>query len=209
MGNYRSGRRFVPDAKITVEQCCSLDIARWTRDGLIRPEAMGSGTVYWTSSRTGGITDSVGYSIDMKDPHVQLLYTFRSEVRRYRVELVSTSPHYGGLRWWFLCPAWVGGRVCLRRVRKLYLAPGTGIFACRSCCRLSYTSQREDYATRELVKAQAIRRRLGGSGSIGEPFPVRPKGMWRRTYIRLRKMSEGMLRGSLQAALARESPDYE
>ena len=60
------------------------------------------------------------------------------------VELVSTSPHYGGLRWWFICPVTVGGRACQRRVRKLYLPPGGRSFACRRCCQLSYTSQRQD-----------------------------------------------------------------
>ena len=78
------------------------------------------------------------------------------------VELVSTSPHYGGLRWWFICPVTVGGRAC----------------------------QRQDDMNRALSKAQAIRERLGGSASMAQPFPSKPKKMWWRTYRRLRASSE-------------------
>jgi hypothetical protein len=209
MGNYCSGRRYVFDARLTVEECCALDVVFVMRECATGPGAIHSGTLHWSSSRTGTVTNRVGYVIDMNNAHVRLHYTFRSEERSQRIELVSTVPNYGGLRWWFLCPAWVQGRACLRRVRKLYLVPGAGMFACRCCCRLSYTSQREDGANRALAKAQAIRRRLGGSGSMSELFPGRPKGMWRRTYARLRATSQGLWRGSLLMALGRHSPDDE
>ena len=203
MGNYRSGRRFFPGAKTTVEDCRSLDVVQWAREGLTLPGPVRSGVWQWSSSRTGQSTSSIGYSIDMTDPHVRLEYslTRTGEHRDYRVELVSTSPNYGGLRWWFICPVSMGGRACQRRVRKLYLSPGCCCFACRQCCRLSYTSQREDDANRALSKAQAIRERLGGSGSMMEAFPPKPKGMWWRTYRRLRAGSEGMWLACLKAGL--------
>jgi hypothetical protein len=109
---------------LTVEECCALDVVFVMRERATRPGAIHSGTWHWRCSRTGTIKNSVGYVIDMNDAHVRLHYTFRSEVRSHRIELVSTVPNYGGLRWWFLCPGWVQGRVCLRRVRKLYCKPG-------------------------------------------------------------------------------------
>ncbi len=36
-----------------------------------------------------------------------------------------------------------------------------------------------------LRKVQGIRRRLGGSGNIADPFPAKPKGMRSATYERL------------------------
>jgi hypothetical protein len=41
------------------------------------------------------------------------------------VSLCSTVPHYGGRRWWFICP------IKKIRVAKLYLPPGARTFASR------------------------------------------------------------------------------
>jgi hypothetical protein len=75
-------------------------------------------------------------------------------------------------------------KTCRRRVQKLYL--GGEYFGCRHCYELSYQSRNEDATSRGIAKARWICARLGGSASYGAPFPHRPKGMWRRTYERLR-----------------------
>jgi hypothetical protein len=118
-----------------------------------------------------------------------------------RFDLVSTQPNYGGRRWWFVCPRIVSGRVCGRRVRKLFRAPGEEYFACRQCCDLRYASQREDNMRRALSKAQAIRLRLGGSAAMDDEFPPKPKRMRWKTYRLLRARSEGLWVASLKAAL--------
>ena len=41
-----------------------------------------------------------------------------------------------------------------------------------------------------LTKAQDIRRNLGGSASLLDPIPDKPKGMHWKTYWRLRHQSE-------------------
>ena len=51
------------------------------------------------------------------------------------------------------------------------------IFACRHCHQLAYECQREPPHYRALNRAQAIREKLGGSGSMADPFPSKPKGM--------------------------------
>ena len=58
--------------------------------------------------------------------------------------------------------------------------------ACRRCLGLVYASQREPVRQRGLMKAQNIRTRLGGSPSMIEKFPNRPKGMHQTTFERLR-----------------------
>ena len=40
------------------------------------------------------------------------------------------------------------------------------------------------------TRTQYIRTSLGGSPSLAEPFPEKPKGMWWRTYWRLREEAQ-------------------
>lgn len=162
---------------------------------------MHAGSWEWHRSATGEVISSIDYSINFFEPHVWLQYTLPQtrECLAYHVDLVATVPNYGGQRWWFICPV----RACRRRVRKLYLAPGEKYFACRRCCDLNYTSQREDDMNRALSKAQAIRERLGGSASMSQPFPDKPKRMWWRTYCRLRARSEELWVACLQTGLGR------
>jgi hypothetical protein len=55
----------------------------------------------------------------------------------------------------------------------------------RMACASIYKSQRENKTHRALRRAQNTRERLGGSGSMVEPFPERPKGLRHETYERL------------------------
>ena len=115
--------------------------------------------------------------------HVVLKYKYRHsdgdwQNKVYDVSYDFTRCNDGGERRWFVCPA----QGCGRRVAILYLG---GIFVCRHCLDLSYESQREQPYGRALRRAQAIRMKLGGSGSMADEFPEKPKGMHWRTYSRL------------------------
>lgn len=101
----------------------------------------------------------------------------------YQVQLEWTPCHYGGTRAWFRCPA----AGCGRRVAVLY---GGRIFACRHCHQLAYDSQNQTVHSRALGRTQAIRMKLGGSPSLLEDFPGKPKGMHWRTYYRLRAQAD-------------------
>jgi hypothetical protein len=100
--------------------------------------------------------------------------------------LTFTSCRYGGQRPWFICTAFSGGRCCLRRVAVLYFDLGANRFACRHCCGLTYASQKEGVQDRSIRRARKIRMTLGGSASLGDQFPSKPKGMRWHSYERLR-----------------------
>jgi hypothetical protein len=61
----------------------------------------------------------------------------------YKVQLVTTPCHLGGVRWWFICPLSRNGVPCGRRVGTLYLSPGGKYYGCRHCYDLSYESRNE------------------------------------------------------------------
>jgi hypothetical protein len=104
-----------------------------------------------------------------------------------RVPVTWTRCHLGGQRPWFLCEG-VRRQRCGSRTAILY--DGGGWFACRTCCRLAYTSQRETPLYRSMRRARKIRTRLGGSPSIFDPLPAKPSRMHRRTYQRLLAKAE-------------------
>lgn len=57
------------------------------------------------------------------------------QTQHQHIQLVSSKPHYGGVRWWFLCLR------CDRRVSRLHLPARGGFdFLCRYCHNLTYES---------------------------------------------------------------------
>jgi hypothetical protein len=166
-----------------------------------------TGNCEWLRSRTGEVVSRIHYSIELLcNPLVQIHYgpQKRGVMRLQR----GCGLHMSELWRSAVVVSLPGGavRACRRRVRKLYLAPGRGYFACRQCCDLCYRSQREDDWTRALSKAQAIRVRLGGSAGISPSFPPKPKRMRWKTYRLLRARSEGLWVESLSGVLGRSAP---
>jgi len=175
MGGYGSGR--TSGGRDITKSYRALDV-RW----LQKNNFLVSGTcskVTW--SRNGEPVANI--EVRMEVSRVFLAYRHSShggkwQSEDYPVGIDWTPCHYGGQRAWFLCPA----RGCRKRVAILY---GGKIFACRSCYRLAYESQTESPAYRALSRAQNIRVRWGGSGSMMEHFPDKPKGMHWKTYLKL------------------------
>ena len=138
-------------------------------------------------SRADRETGSIGGVVEGTQTPERVILTYRHrrgpggewEDVREPVPLSWTACNFGGKRPWFICPE----AGCGRRVAVLY-GPGR-YFLYRHCYDLSYQSQRENEIYRALHRAQDIRRRLGGSANMMEPFPGKLKGMHRRTYERL------------------------
>ena len=183
MGGLGSGSWYRFNKKITAEECRSLDVRRLYREGLLKP---GYG-FSWSWSRARRQIASIGGVVlgSFRPERVVLLFRYRSGPRadwedvQQSVALEWTPCNFGGERPWFVCPS-VG---CGRRVAVLHAAGK--YFLCRHCYDLTYQSQRDNKLYRALHQAQDIRRRLGGSASMLEPFPEKPKGMHWETYERL------------------------
>lgn len=140
MGGSGSGQSH--SKRNTVDDCRSLDINVWMREGIFKPEGLPFGV--WTWTRNNEKIASIGFVLgfDSDWPYIRLLYTWNENKKiDYRVDLDATRPNYGGVRWWFICP----GQNCKRRVGKLHIAPGSETFLCRTCQGLTYTSCQESH----------------------------------------------------------------
>ena len=110
------------------------------------------------------------------------------------LELVQVPWRFGGQRLYFKCD-------CGRMVEKLY-APGDQPWRCRHCYRLTYATRQAVPRDRHIIKAQKIRGRLGGSLSLLDGFPPKPKGMHQKRYARLRWRHDAAVEQGLGMASA-------
>jgi hypothetical protein len=149
----------------TVEQTRSLEIGPLQRAGYFAASKQG----WWIWRREDEITGTARIEWD----GTQL------RIRNQVVDLGRTPCRFGGRRLWFRC-------VCGRHVSALY-SPNGRPWACRHCYRLTYATRQSIPRDRRLLRAQRIRKRLGGSANMLEDFPRKPKGMHSRTYDRLRR----------------------
>jgi hypothetical protein len=149
MGGLGSGR---PGLRVAVEDALRLDLAAPAVRQIITCGKQSAGS--WTWSNDGGAIASVQYVIDgIADitPDLTLLYRVGGEPVRQRISFARTRPHFGGERWWFVCPLLIdqGER---RLVRALFLPPGARVFGSRQGHGLNYRSQKESRSLPRLVE---------------------------------------------------------
>ena len=106
------------EGRPTTDDGITLDIRHLTRAGLV-PERPQSGTLQWTWPQSGQPACHIAYDVALgKDAgtlRLAVITRFDSFGRAGRVgaqtiDLITTTPPYGGRRWWFLCPS-TGRRV--------------------------------------------------------------------------------------------------
>ena len=183
MGGFGSGRRS-GSGRSTVEACRSIDVNRLHKAGCLNPGWAGG----WQWTRNG----ERDASINLVASADCLLLSYRVRIGGgawedvdETVRIAHVACRFGGARPFFICPGVVNGVFCGRRVAKLH-GPGR-YFLCRHCYRLAHASQSESHWDRALRRANKIRKSLGGEPGIAALLPPKPKGMWRRTYERLRE----------------------
>lgn len=151
-----------------------------------------AGSLQWSKTSTGEVTNSIGYVIERRGRVVLVRFRYTTTRRSgekiesdYRVPMTWTVPNYGGRRWWWICPLVKNGQVCGRRVGKLYCPNGALLFGCRHCYDLTYESTRQSEGDRIQDRLWTIRRRLGARGTLFDRCPDKPKWMHWETYARL------------------------
>jgi hypothetical protein len=163
LGGYGSGPGGY-SSKLTVEDCKPLKIEKLFRDRLIGLWK-GSGSLVWRYTNTGEKAGSVDFRLDTDYEDwikMTLEYTVtnredeKTEVKE-PIQITYTRPNYGGKRWWFLCPLIKNGRLCNRRVGRLYHPSGGLYFGCRHCYDLTYTSCQDSHKYDRFLIPMAAR----------------------------------------------------
>jgi len=130
MGSGWQGQR-----KTTVEEGLVLDIKDLVAKGALIPGAYRRGSLTWQCDGS-----EFEYESKLRQDGTGSLFlrcVGPGQQFCHWVSLCSTVPHYGGRRWWFICP------VKKIRIAKLYLPSGVTQFASRKAHNLTYRSSRE------------------------------------------------------------------
>lgn len=110
------------------------------------------GTLSW--NRNGTPSGSISIAVDLvsPQPYARLVYTSTNRwsgeknEMDYKVPIATAKCHFGGVRYWFICPLVKNGIPCTRRVGVLYDIDKW--YGCRHCANLAYQSQQETHTGR-------------------------------------------------------------
>jgi len=162
MGGFGSTRWNGHSKKWTVEECLTLDINYLTREGILLDGKEGySYTMRYF--RHNVEYASIGYTVGERvipnyEPFKTISPNYQlngESIPPYEIVLYPTKPHFGGKRYWFLCPLTHGGKPCMRKVSKLYLPTGARHFGCRHCYDLTYESAQEAHQFDSFLRSGA------------------------------------------------------
>lgn len=103
-------------------------------------------------------------------------YSHRGKQYSYDLPLTTTTPNYGGKRYWFKCIK------CSNRVSVLYCA---GYYVCRHCIGAKYQTQHLQPIDRQFKRVAILRARLGWYGGVAHGIGEKPLRMHHSTYDRL------------------------
>jgi hypothetical protein len=155
----------------TTDIALALDVRKLRRAGDLGGDH--KVVVRWTR---GESVNSVGVTF-LGGEHAFVSYRDeRGEATTERIGIEWTFCNFGGERPWWTCPH------CRRRCAIVY-ASGPSPFVCRLCASLTYETSQSDAYARANCKVNKRRERLGWER--GAPSPPKPKGMHRRTWMRL------------------------
>ena len=177
MGGLGSGRWFRPRERLTTEDLPRIDIRVLKRQGVLQPNY--PGIFSWKIDNP--IDGPMSFEIHRGWLSVEYLSTYNDHKSKHTEDIAfdRTPCHFGGNRYWFLCPC------CKTRIATIYKL--NNVYRCRHCHNLPFRSQSESELDRVIRQAHKLRQRLGGPESLYELIKQKPKGMHNSTFERLSK----------------------
>jgi hypothetical protein len=150
---------------------------RWTRRGDCEPSAEVEIRLVLQAEHG---TAWLRYDVDHR--------SCRTGQQQYAVSMVTTPCRFGGVRWWWICPA-TG-----RRVGRLHLPDGGTHFLSRGrgAYRLAYASQRRGQMDQMHARCRRLYARLGvdHAGPLSAHRARKPKWMRWKIYGQIAKQIE-------------------
>ena len=127
----------------TVEESLSINVGMF-RPGEIPSAGFSIGYFSWNGRNEQPIA-GLGYTLYRRDGRAVVRFESAELGFSIDVRFSASRPSFGGVRWWFECPALSSAGGCGRRTSTLYLPLPQKRIACRVCHRLTYESvQRHD-----------------------------------------------------------------
>lgn len=177
MGGLGSGRWFRSRERLTTEDLPRIDIRAMKRQGVLHPNY--PGVFSWTIDDP--LVGSMSFKIHRGWLSVEYFTTINGQKTKNTedIKFDSTPCHFGGSRYWFLCPC------CKTRITTVYKL--NNVYRCRHCHNLTFRSQSESELDRVIRKSRKLRQQLGGPENLYEHIKQKPKGMHYSTFKRLAK----------------------
>ena len=145
MGGSGSTRWRGHRAKRRVEDALVLDARSLVREAAIT-QSDTAGSLRWLESTTGTVIAEGVFWLETEGNERCLCLRYApggriGEPKEFvtRVSLVTSKQHFGGVRYWLICP------ICEDKAHKLYLTTENTFFRCRRCSELTYKSCQESH----------------------------------------------------------------
>ncbi len=175
MGGHGSGRHFERSNRPYVEHSQRLCISDLNRDGFLMGNC--SLLIKWYSG------DNVQREAELSvSDDGSVIVCFGDH--QLNVGLTTTECHFGGYRYWWLCP------LCERRCGVVYWEE-SGL-VCQQWVGLAYKSENESDIERLRRKIRKVGRKIGAPDNLIEAPTVKPKYMRARTYVQLLQKYENL-----------------
>lgn len=166
-GGHRPGAGR-PGREVKLEDCLRLSVSGLKRSGVLGTPWVGQWA--WPPSRPGKAQSVV--EMRTTEHSVHLSYESHGRSVQQALMLAQVPNNFGGCRTYFTCPR------CSSRRREVYFLDG--LFLCRVCHELPYTSQSEDSIDRSWRAERKLEIKLDSRYK-------RPKGMHQATFRRLQE----------------------